>query len=79
MHTATPTTNQQTTHEHPFHDHQPALAGASSSLLPDPHALADGNQRIRIRQKTLEFSSTLLSALSPYLKTLPVTTTNARV
>jgi len=28
------------------------------------HALGDGNQRIRIRQKTLEFSSTVLSTLS---------------
>jgi len=26
-----------------------------------PHALADGNQRIQIREKTLEFSSTVLS------------------
>jgi len=30
-----------------------------------PHALADDNQRIRIREKTLEFSSTVLSVLSP--------------
>ena len=30
-----------------------------------PHALADTNQRIRIREKTLEFSSTVLSTLSP--------------
>ena len=30
-----------------------------------PHALADGNQRIR-REKTLEFSSTALSTLSLY-------------
>ena len=29
--------------------------------------LADGNQRIWIREKMLEFSSTLLSTLSPYL------------
>ena len=27
----------------------------------ESHALADGNQRIRIREKTLEFSSTVLS------------------
>jgi len=26
---------------------------------------ADGNQRIQIREKTLEFSSTVLSTLSP--------------
>ena len=31
-----------------------------------PGALADGNQRIQITEKTLEFSSTVLSALSPY-------------
>ena len=28
---------------------------------------AGGNQRIRIREKTLEFSSTVISTLSPYL------------
>jgi len=32
-----------------------------------PHALADGNQRIWIREKTLEFSSTVLYTPSPYL------------
>ena len=32
-----------------------------------PHALADGNQCNRIREKTLEFSSTVSSTLSPYL------------
>jgi len=31
-----------------------------------PHAPADGNHCIRIREKTLEFSSTVLSTLSPY-------------
>jgi len=31
------------------------------------HALADSNQRIWIREKTPEFSSTVLSTLSPYL------------
>jgi len=31
------------------------------------HALTDGNRRIRIREKTLEISSTVLSTLSPYL------------
>ena len=30
------------------------------------HALADGNQRIRIREKTLEFSSAVLSTRSHY-------------
>ena len=32
-----------------------------------PHALADGNQRIQTREKTLEFSSPVLSTLSSYL------------
>jgi len=32
-----------------------------------PHALADGNQRIRIREKTLEFSPTVSSTVSPYV------------
>ena len=32
-----------------------------------PHDLADGNQRIRISEKTLEFSSTVLTTLTPYL------------
>jgi len=31
-----------------------------------PHALADGTQCIRIRDKTLQFSSTVLSTLSLY-------------
>ena len=59
----------------PFCGHytgQPALAGTSSYELEDfvgakfycPHALADGNQRIGITEKTLEFSSTVLSTLS---------------
>jgi len=30
------------------------------------HALADDNQRIQIREKTLEFSSAVFSTLSPY-------------
>ena len=34
-----------------------------------PHALADDNQRIQIRQKTLEFSWTVLSTMSLYLIT----------
>jgi len=37
-----------------------------------PHALADGNQRIRITEKTLEFSSTVLSTLSPYHTSLQI-------
>ena len=32
-----------------------------------PHALTDGNQRIQIREKTLEFFLTVLSTLSQYL------------
>jgi len=47
---------------------QAALAGTSSEELEDsvgakfycPHALADGNQHIRIREKTLEFSSAVV-------------------
>jgi len=35
-----------------------------------PHALADGKQHVWIMQKTLEFSSTVLSTLSPYLRSL---------
>jgi len=53
---------------------QPALTDTSSGELEDfvgakfycPHALADGNQCIRIREKMLEFPSTVLSALSLY-------------
>jgi len=43
-----------------------------------PHALADGNQRIRIREKTLEFSSTVLSTLSLYLAFTKFLTTTER-
>jgi len=32
-----------------------------------PHALADGNQRIQIKEKALEFCQTVLSILFPYL------------
>jgi len=54
---------------------QPVLAGSSSYELDDfvgakfycLHAVADSNQRIRIGEKMLEFSSPVLSALSPYL------------
>jgi len=50
------------------------LAGTSSLELEDfvgekfycPHALADGNQCIQIREKTLK-SSTVLSTLTPFL------------
>ena len=31
-----------------------------------PHGLADGNQRIRITEKTMKFCSTVISTLSPY-------------
>jgi len=52
------------------------LAGTSSQELEDfvgaefccLHALADSNQCIWIREKMLEFASTVLSTLSPYLK-----------
>jgi len=66
----TPNTN------HTFYGHytgQSALAGTSSEELEEdfvgakfysPHAVADGNQRIRVREKTLEFYSTALSTLS---------------
>jgi len=61
----------------PFHSHytgQPALACTFSSELEDfvsakfycPHALADGNQHVQIRENTLEFCSIVLSTLSPY-------------
>ena len=36
-----------------------------------PQALADGNQRIRIMEKTLEFPPTVLSTLCPYTHTHP--------
>jgi len=61
----------------PFYGHytgQSALASTRCQELEDfvgakfycQHALADGNQRIRIREKMLEFSSTALPASSPY-------------
>ena len=34
-----------------------------------PHAVADGSQRILIMENTMEFYSTVLSTLSPYLIT----------
>ena len=57
---------------------QRALAGTYSKGLEDlvgakfycPHAVSDGNQRIRIRQKTLEFSSTVLCYLKHWKNTL---------
>jgi len=62
----------------PFYGHytgQPASAG--TSILEDlagakfycPHALAGGDKGMRIREKTLEFSSTVLSTSSC---TLPI-------
>jgi len=61
----------------PFLGHytyQPALSGTSSQELEDfvgvkfysPHALADGKQHIQIRERMLEFSSTVLCTLSLY-------------
>jgi len=61
---------------HPFYGHYtcpPALATGElenfvSAKFYCPHALADGNQYFRIREKTPDFSSTVLyHALSPYL------------
>ena len=46
--------------------HWPALEDFIGAKFYYPHALADGNQRTRIREKTLEFSSTVLSTLSLY-------------
>jgi len=54
---------------------QPAFASTSSKELEDIigakfyclHALAGGNQHIGLTEKTLEFSSTALSTLSPCL------------
>ena len=42
------------------------------------HTLADGNQCIRIREKTLEFSLSVLSTLSPYLNASYITHTHTR-
>jgi len=75
QHTQNKVSKIKYTTQPPFYGHytgQPALAGTSSQELEDfvgakfyyPHTLADGNQRIRIRQKMLEFSSTVLSSLS---------------
>jgi len=64
---------------------QPALAGTSSKELDDfvgakfycRHVFADGNQRIRIREKSLEFSTTVSSTLSPYpIQTRSINTAN---
>jgi len=76
-------TQQQSPFYYSHYAGQSASAGTSSFKLEDfvgakfhcPHALADGNQRTQIREKTLEFSATVLSALSPNLgdKCLPST------
>jgi len=61
---------QQQQQQQPFCDHytgQSALAGTSSYELEDfvaakfqcPRAIANSNQHTRIREKTLEFSSTV--------------------
>jgi len=39
-----------------------------------PHGLADGNYCIWIREKTLEFSATVLPAPSPYPQKYPLST-----
>ena len=65
------------TNQPPFYGHytgQRALAstsktgGFSWSKFYFPYALADGSQCIQIREKTLEFSWTVLSTLSVYLQ-----------
>jgi len=74
---------------HPFYGHytgQPALHGTSSKELEDfvgakfycLHALAGSNQRIRVREKTLEFSSTVLSTLFLYNRWYRVSSTPRR-
>jgi len=64
---------------------QPALASTSSKELDDfvgakfycPHVFADGNHRIRIREKSLEFTTTVSSTLSPYpIQTRSINTAN---
>jgi len=44
--------------------------GQFKNVYDDDDDDADGNQRIQIREKTLEFSSTVLSTLSLYLNPL---------
>jgi len=64
-----PTTQQPLFYRH--YTGQLALAGTSSEEMEDfviakfncPHANADGSQRIWIREKTLQFSSAVLSTL----------------
>jgi len=59
------------TQQPPFYGHytgQPALNGTPmedfvGAKFYCTHALADGNQHLRIREKTLEFSSKVLSTL----------------
>ena len=50
-----------------FIAHSYALSSIVLMLFYCLHALADDNQRIQIREKMLEFSSTVLSTLSPFL------------
>jgi len=71
---ATKQQQQQQTLFYGYYTGQAALAGTPVKnwriLLVQfycPHALADGNQRIRIRKKMLKFTSTVLSTLLPYL------------
>jgi len=48
--------------------HPPFFTGWMPFLSPNQQRQStEGNYRIRIREKTLEFSSTVLPALSPYL------------
>jgi len=43
------------------------VVAATAAVFYFPHALCYCNQRIQIREKMPEFSSTVLSTLSPYL------------
>jgi len=63
---------QQPTQQPPFYGHytgQPQVKNWRILLVAKfycPHALAEGNQRTGICEKTLEFSSTALTTLSRY-------------
>jgi len=50
----------------------PTIGSMTAKEQNTTDSLADGNQCIRIREKTMEFSSTALSTLSPYFTGLQV-------
>jgi len=54
----------------PLYDYTEELEDFVGAKFYCLHALADSNQCTGIREKTLEFSSTVLSTPSPYLMTL---------